>query len=204
MRREIMQGLESGIHLLPGFLILLLPLLLASGCTQVVRQEEPLTREELQKTSAFDVGGLPQGVGRGLKLDLLTSGLLDPKGHPVAFQALPKARLGYVDWVAAIKRGVLQPRESLEPGAPSSTPVKLDIIFNISHAYPIPDVVFPHEPHTLWLECNNCHPALFVMKQGANPVSMERIIKGEFCGRCHGVVAFPIFDCHRCHSRPKD
>jgi c(7)-type cytochrome triheme protein len=41
------------------------------------------------------------------------------------------------------------------------------------------------------------------MKQGANPVSMDRIIRGEYCGRCHGVVAFPFTDCLRCHSRLK-
>ena len=187
-----------------GILILLFSLWIASACIQQVKQDGPLTREELKKTGTFDINQLPAGTGRGLKLDLLTSGLLDPEGHPVAFRALPKSRLGYVDWVIAIKEGFLKPIESLEPDTPSSPPLKLDIVFKTSHAYPIPDVVFPHEPHTLWLACNNCHPGLFIMKEGANPVSMDRIINGEFCGRCHGVVAFPIFDCMRCHSRPKE
>jgi c(7)-type cytochrome triheme protein len=181
---------QSFIKTLLIILIFLSPFLMVGGCVQQVKQP-----------------GLPkgklEGVGRGLKLDLLTSGLLDPEGHPVAFKALPKNRLGYVDWVAAINEGVLDPLESLEPDVPPVAPLKLDIVFKTNHAYPIPDVVFPHEPHTLWLACNNCHPILFSMKQGANPVGMDRIIKGEFCGRCHGVVAFPIFDCMRCHSRPK-
>ena len=158
-----------------GLLFFILPWILTGGCAQPVNKEV-----------------------------LIASGGLDPEGHPVAFRVLPKTQLGYVDWVAAIKQGVLQPRESLDPSVAPSPPLNLDIIFKTSHAYPIPDVVFPHAPHTVWLECNNCHPALFIMKQGANPVSMERIIKGEFCGRCHGTVAFPIVDCFRCHSRKKE
>jgi c(7)-type cytochrome triheme protein len=159
-----------------GILILSLPWYITAGCVQQVKNEE-----------------------------LLGSGAVDPEGHPLAFRVLPKThRTGYVDWVAALKQGVVQPKESLDSEVLPSSPLNLDIIFKTSHAYPIPDVVFPHAPHTLWLDCNNCHPALFVMKQGANPVSMDRIIKGEFCGRCHGTVAFPIADCFRCHSRPKE
>ena len=162
------------MRILRRFLISILPFLLAGGCLQQVKQEE-----------------------------FLLSARLDPEGHPVAFRALPKAGLGYVDWVAAVKQGILQPRKSLDPNVASSPTLDLDIVFKISNAYPMPDVVFPHAPHTLWLECKNCHPQPFIMKQGANPVSMDRIIKGEFCGRCHGRVAFTFEDCFRCHSLPK-
>jgi c(7)-type cytochrome triheme protein len=41
------------------------------------------------------------------------------------------------------------------------------------------------------------------MKRGANPISMVKIVNGEFCGRCHGRVAFPISNCARCHVKPK-
>jgi c(7)-type cytochrome triheme protein len=167
---------KGPILLCTTVLVMTLSFLLSGGCTQQVKKEE-----------------------------LVVSGTVDPEGHPMAFRVLPKThRTGYVDWVAAIKQGVVQPKESLDPNVPPSTPLNLDIVFKTSHAYPIPDVVFPHAPHTLWLDCNNCHPALFVMKQGANPVSMDRIIKGEFCGRCHGTVAFPLVDCFRCHSRKKE
>jgi c(7)-type cytochrome triheme protein len=67
----------------------------------------------------------------------------------------------------------------------------------------MPNVIFPHKPHTLWLECGNCHPAIFKMQKGANPISMVKIVNGEFCGRCHGRVAFPISNCNRCHVKPK-
>lgn len=154
---------------------LLLPLCLA-GCVQ----PKPVT-SEIVKKSGFDV-----------------------KGRPVAFSVLPKDKFGEVNWVTSLKEGILNPKDSLEvSGGPPSPILNLDIVFNISDAYPVPHVVFPHAPHTMWLNCNNCHPAIFIMKQGANPVSMDRIIRGEFCGRCHGVVAFQFTDCLRCHSRPK-
>jgi c(7)-type cytochrome triheme protein len=129
---------------------------------------------------------------------------LDAEGHPVAFSVMPKTAVGDIDWVTAIREGILNPKGSIDPAAPTDERIlNLDIVFNISQAYPVPNVVFPHAPHTMWLTCNNCHPSIFTMKQGANPVSMDRIIRGEYCGRCHGVVAFPFTDCLRCHSRPK-
>lgn len=122
--------------------------------------------------------------------------------HPVAFDYLPKTKLGYVDWVAAITQGVIKPRDSLDPNAVTMQALDFNIFFKVD-VRGVPDVVFPHFPHTTWLDCRNCHPSIFLMKAGSNPVTMAKILKGEFCGRCHGVVAFPISDCFRCHSRPQ-
>ena len=121
--------------------------------------------------------------------------------HPIAFDYLPKTQLGYVDWVKAITEGVINPKESLAPDYRPMPPIDFDVVFQIEGE--IPDVVYPHYPHTIWLDCRNCHPAIFKMQAGSNPVTMEKILRGEFCGRCHGKVAFPISDCKRCHSRPK-
>ena len=130
---------------------------------------------------------------------------LDESGRPLAYQPLPKTKFGEVDWVASLNEGILSPKPSLDSDQePTGSVLDLDIVFNVSRAYPVPNVVFPHAPHTMWLNCRTCHPDIFIMKQGANPVSMDRIIKGEFCGRCHGVVAFPVTDCFRCHSREKN
>lgn len=126
----------------------------------------------------------------------------DEEEHPLAFDYLPKAKMGYVDWVAAIKEGVIKPKDSLDPNAVTMQAISFDVIFKVNVSG-LPDVVFPHLPHTLWLDCRNCHPGIFLMQAGANPVTMAKILKGEFCGRCHGIVAFPISDCFRCHSRPK-
>jgi hypothetical protein len=32
---------------------------------------------------------------------------------------------------------------------------------------------------------------------------MTKIAAGEYCGRCHDRVAFPLTDCLRCHVKPK-
>ena len=121
--------------------------------------------------------------------------------HPMALQYLPKTKLGYVDWVKAITDGSIDPLESLRDDFNPMPPIDFDVVFQIDGN--MPDTVFPHLPHTLWLDCRNCHPGIFKMQAGTNPVTMEKIFRGEFCGRCHGVVAFPISDCLRCHSKPK-
>ena len=122
--------------------------------------------------------------------------------HPVAFDYLPKTKLGYVDWVKAIKEGAIKPRESLDDSVKPMPPIDFDVVFKVNVSG-FPDVVYPHYPHTIWLDCRNCHPSIFLMRAGANQVTMAKILQGEFCGRCHGKVAFPISDCFRCHSRPK-
>lgn len=121
--------------------------------------------------------------------------------HPLAFDYLPKAKMGYVDWVQAIKQGIIKPKDSLDPNAVTMQPIDFNVHFSVKGD--LPDVVFPHFPHTLWLDCRNCHPSIFLMRAGTNPITMEKILRGEFCGRCHGTVAFPISDCFRCHSNPK-
>jgi c(7)-type cytochrome triheme protein len=67
----------------------------------------------------------------------------------------------------------------------------------------MPDVVYPHKQHTEWLDCSNCHPAIFIPQKGANQISMASILLGQKCGVCHGKVAFPVSECRLCHSRKK-
>jgi c(7)-type cytochrome triheme protein len=116
---------------------------------------------------------------------------LEPR--PLAFAFLPQTNQGYV--------GVIRPVDSLNPKAKTLEPMNFNIIFPVKGD--LPDVVYPHYGHTLWLDCKNCHPGIFVMQAGVNPVTMDAIAKGEYCGRCHGTVAFSLSDCNRCHSRPK-
>jgi len=62
--------------------------------------------------------------------------------------------------------------------------------------------VFPHWVHRIRYKCYACHPALFEMKAGANPITMDAMSAGKFCGACHdGKTAWGIgFDtCNRCH-----
>ncbi|MDZ4384697.1 MAG: c(7)-type cytochrome triheme domain-containing protein, partial [Nitrospirota bacterium] len=126
--------------------------------------------------------------------------------HPAAMELakLPKDQYGLVDWAVAIKSGLVKPLDSLEPGAAPAPPFNLDIVVHTKSNF-MPDVVFPHYTHTLWLTCTNCHVQIFQMKAGGNPeMTMPKIAAGEYCGRCHNRVAFPLTDCARCHVKPKE
>ncbi|MCC7201713.1 MAG: hypothetical protein IT393_03470 [Nitrospirae bacterium] len=126
--------------------------------------------------------------------------------HPAAMELarLPKDKYGLVDWAAAIKNGNVKPLDSLEPGAMAAPPFNLDIVIETKSKF-MADVVYPHYVHTLWLTCTNCHTSIFQMKAGGNPeMTMAKIAAGEYCGRCHNRVAFPLTDCNRCHVKPKE
>ena len=119
-----------------------------------------------------------------------------------AFDGLPKSKSGnYVNWNQAIDDNALAPRNSL--GEESLPPIILDLNIVREVKGSMPDVVYPHKQHTQWLDCANCHPAIFLPQKGANQISMAAILLGEKCGVCHGKVAFPVSECRRCHSRPK-
>lgn len=120
----------------------------------------------------------------------------------VVMRNIPKEATGLEDWVKAFKENIIKPHESLDLSKPHTPPFNLDI--EIPAVGSMPNVIFPHFPHTFWLDCGNCHPGIFMMKKGANPISMVKIVNGEFCGRCHGRIAFPIANCTRCHVKPKE
>ena len=66
-------------------------------------------------------------------------------------------------------------------------------------------VVFPHWFHRIRYKCKVCHENIFIMKKGANNISMRRIMEGEACGTCHnGTIAWEALYCERCHSAPLD
>jgi c(7)-type cytochrome triheme protein len=105
-----------------------------------------------------------------------------------------------VDWMEALRSGAIQPRTNIHP----ETKVRvLDLDIVLSDTAGQPHVVFPHRQHTEWLDCSNCHPGIFVAKRGANDFGMLDVLQGEYCGRCHGAVSFPLTECKRCHSRDK-
>lgn len=169
--------------------------------------------------------GIPEqykGIDPSLLIYLSERGVLagtgDPTGvageaekmgmapHPAAMELakLPKDKYGLVDWAVAIKTGMVKPLDSLEPGAAAAPPFNLDIVIQTKSNF-MNDVVFPHYTHTLWLTCTNCHTQIFQMKAGAHPeMTMPKIASGQYCGRCHNRVAFPLTDCTRCHVKPKE
>ena len=119
-----------------------------------------------------------------------------------AFAGLPKSRSGnYVDWNRAIDDMLLTPRSDIRNAELNAIVLDLNIVREVKGS--MPDVVYPHKQHTQWLDCSNCHPAIFIPMKGANKISMASILMGEKCGVCHGKVAFPVSECRRCHSKAK-
>ncbi len=117
-----------------------------------------------------------------------------------ALMGLPRDKTGKIDWMTALRNGSIAPRANLQGNQPAEI-LDLDII--LKNTKEMPYVKFPHNSHTQWLACSNCHDQLFIPKAGANPITMDKIFRGEYCGTCHDRVAFlTYFSCERCHSVP--
>ena len=112
---------------------------------------------------------------------------------------LPKDEAGGVYWNEALANNLIQPRSWLKTDTPNQP--AFDLILELTpKGQPLFKVIFPHKTHTDWLTCANCHSDIFKMQRGANSITMDKIYAGEFCGRCHGKVAFAIpTGCPRCH-----
>lgn len=146
----------------------------------------------------------------GTDVPPMKDGVHDPTDEAVqilakpakAMKGFPRDSQGLVDWVQALEKGYITPRKGLH-GEAQMFPVDFDIIFTNTQSMPY--VRFPHKQHTEWLTCGNCHPLIFIPQKGGNPITMSAIIQGQFCGVCHGKVAFaPTKNCGRCHSVPQE
>ncbi len=154
--------------------------------------------------------GLATGVAvAGYWVPLAQDGLHDPEGPGIgvlqepaeALSQLPPDTAGnQVNWIKALEDGVIRPRTGLREEHPMR--IRDDAIL-LKNTGEMPMVRFPHRPHTLWLDCKNCHEKYFISRAGANPINMYKILQGQYCGRCHGAVAFPLTECKRCHSVPR-
>jgi c(7)-type cytochrome triheme protein len=120
-----------------------------------------------------------------------------------AYAGLPRSNVGArIDWVAALTSKKIAPRWDRTDVKAEPVAMDLNIVREVKGS--MPDVVYPHKQHTEWLDCSNCHPAIFVPQKGANQISMASILLGQKCGVCHGKVAFPVSECRLCHSKKKD
>ena len=116
------------------------------------------------------------------------------------FSLLPKDAGGNADWVQALESKLIDPKPGLDAKAEEQPPLDMDIELVPKDA---PDfkVIYPHKIHTELLACTNCHTDIFQMEKGADLITMDKIFAGEYCGRCHGTVAFdPATNCIRCHK----
>ena len=78
-----------------------------------------------------------------------------------------------------------------------------DLTFSPKGASP---VVFSHRVHVTvkGLKCTGCHYHVFQMTQGSYKMDMNKMTKGDFCGKCHnGQKSFDVKDaknCAKCHK----
>ena len=189
-------------------MILLVMILLITSAQCASRIPEGMTEITLPKQEEGETGRLApgeeelHGVTEGLPPMALKS---MPPANPIeqartwaeAKSLMPKDSIGGADWVKALAEGIIKPRGSIKGEEKPAAVMDLDIVLI---ARGMPNVRFSHFVHTSWLSCTNCHPGIFQMKRGGNPITMAKIFAGEFCGRCHGKVSFPLTNCMRCHS----
>lgn len=112
---------------------------------------------------------------------------------------LPKDAAGSTDWVRALDEKLIEPKPGIDAKAEDEPVLDMDVELVPKDA---PDfkATYPHKIHTRLLACANCHTDIFQMEKGADPITMEKIFAGEYCGRCHGKVAFEVATgCPRCH-----
>ena len=127
----------------------------------------------------------------------------------MALKDFPLDRRQQANWVKTFELGLIEPRPSLT-GKGEMLVMDMDILFTNTNTNTntntkdMPYVRFPHLKHTRGLDCSNCHPKIFIPRRGANPVSMNKVLRGEFYGVCHDEVAFSLFICERCHSVPHE
>ncbi|HXN07525.1 MAG TPA: c(7)-type cytochrome triheme domain-containing protein [Nitrospiria bacterium] len=173
--------------------------------------ERPFTRAEIAKilpSDAIYLSGRGVMAGKGDPAGMVGEANISGKSkHPLALEVsdLPKDQYGLVNWADALRQGKIAPKPSLNPEEQDTPP--FDISFDIpTKSNFMPNVIYPHKIHTMWLTCTNCHPKIFLMDHTANNknMTMPKIASGEFCGRCHNRVAFPLSDCLRCHVQPKE
>jgi len=78
-----------------------------------------------------------------------------------------------------------------------------DVVINKrSDGEQVRPVIFPHWFHRIRFRCDVCHrDGGFIMRAGANDITMQAIVAGRYCGMCHdGRTAWSVDRCDLCHS----
>ena len=123
------------------------------------------------------------------------------------YESLPKDEDNEVDWERATREGLINPIASIDENSGEEFIMDFRVVIKFNNML-IKDVVFSHAVHTYWLNCSSCHPELFNPEVATNHMTMKEMREGKYCGKCHGMVAFPtdVIDapnfranCLRCH-----
>jgi c(7)-type cytochrome triheme protein len=113
----------------------------------------------------------------------------------------PKGVYG-VDWEVAENSGAIKPADFVEGISVRKAEMKGREDFGMKKEFSfVTPVGFSHQKHTVWNGCELCHPEIFpTAKKETVQYSMLLNIEGRYCGACHGKVAFPLNNCHKCHE----
>lgn len=123
-----------------------------------------------------------------------------------AFTAkFPKNAYG-VDWEEADATGLIKPIDVLDGVSIKKTALKSQEDFAIQARVTwASDIIFSHKKHSVWNGCEVCHPEIFpATKKGVTRYTMFHINAGQYCGACHGKVAFSTKACGGCHKDMQD
>lgn len=200
-------------------LMLLSGLAVTSGCSQATRYRltavffedvPPPEKEGPSKAVVRQPRRPPPAQPAAPPAVVETAKLVPEQKRPVVphdwqqqLSELPRDPAGGVDWVRALGDKRIELKAGPDSAAPNQPVLPLDVEL-IPKDQPLFKVIFPHKAHTEWLACANCHPGTFQMRRGADPITMAKIFAGEYCGRCHGKVAFAVpTGCPRCHAALK-
>lgn len=114
---------------------------------------------------------------------------------------LPKNAYG-VDWEEAEATGLIKPIDTLEGISIKKPALKSQEDFAIqARVNWVSDIIFSHKKHAVWNGCEVCHPDIFpAAKKGVVRYTMFHLSSGQYCGVCHGKVAFPVAQCSGCHK----
>lgn len=161
------------------------------------REIDELKRQLAESQQKLSAGQEGAKAGKGPAGEAAAA-VQQAKSWEEAKKILPKDKSGQTDWVQALKAGAIAPRPSPDPKAPDQAvlPLDVELIPAVGEMF---KVVFSHKIHTEWLGCPNCHTGIFQMAKGSSAITMEKINAGQYCGVCHGKVAFPATTCGRCH-----
>lgn len=185
------------VHL--GVILLVLVLLTAAGCgRQLLSVVLDLPPPEEGSVVMSNVAPPMPQVAPADTVRPPIEYTLDPDS---ARTYLPRDHAGNIDWVAALRTGVIRPKNRI-PGDQRFDDVQ-DFRFGFDFFFPGPapmfDAYFPHSVHTEWVACQQCHPRIF--KYRDTDIKMADVLSGKYCGECHGRVSFPpATACERCHQ----
>ncbi len=129
----------------------------------------------------------------------------DPEAYEAFARSLPQEPSGLVDWELAERTAFTKPADFVEGISlrPDRLGIDRDFSLSVGGTW-LGQVAFSHRKHAAWSGCEGCHPEIFPStSRGAREFRMKEVAAGDFCGACHGRVAFPIASCLRCHQTPR-